>query len=56
MNRSVFKKLPLVILAALVIWGCATDSAGKEPANDGHDAPTPSSSGGDYTQLSPCDL
>ena len=34
MNRSVFKKLPLVILAALVIWGCATDSAGKEPANE----------------------
>ena len=33
MNRFSFNKLTLLILAALVIWGCANDSAQKGPAD-----------------------
>ena len=33
MNRSALNTLTLIILAVLVIWGCAADSTGKEPTN-----------------------
>ena len=33
MNSFSFNKLILIILMVLVIWGCATDSAGKGPAD-----------------------
>ena len=41
MNRLPFNKLTLVILAALVIWGCAADSAVKGPADTAQMAQRP---------------